>query len=115
VATSSNSFLTGSCPGFTGPASGAWHNMILRYAGTGTGAGQGAGVDVYIDDVLVKSVANDASNNPVFNAGIPDQLYIGAPGMMVDDVRVYNSVFTVANQCTQIIGGTWNGTSCTLP
>ena len=39
---------------------------------------------------------------------------IGA-GLALDDVRVYNSVFTPANQCTQIIGGTWSGSSWTLP
>jgi hypothetical protein len=115
VATTTSSYLTGSCPVFTSPAASSWHHMILRYAGTGTGTGQGAGVDVYIDDVLVKNVPNDANNNPVFNAGMPDTLYLGSGGMMLDDVRIYNTVFTVANQCTQIIGGTWNGTSCTLP
>jgi hypothetical protein len=115
VSTTTSSYLTGSCPIFNGPALNSWHNIILRYAGTGTGAGQGAGVDVYIDDVLVKTVANDANNNPVFNAGMLDTLYMGTGGMLLDDVRIYNSVFTVANQCTQIIGGTWNGSACTLP
>jgi hypothetical protein len=115
VSTTTNSYLGGSCAVFNAPATGAWHHVILRYAGTGTGAGQGAGVDVYEDDVLVKTVANDASNNPVFNSGISDSLYVGTGGISLDDVRIYNSTFTVANQCTQIIGGTWTGTSCTLP
>ena len=65
--------------------------------------------------MLAFTQANDASNNPVFNPGISDVLYIGTGGLMLDDVRVYNSVFTVANQCTQIIGGAWNGSACTLP
>jgi hypothetical protein len=115
VASTTNSYLGGSCGLFSAPATGAWHHVILRYAGTGTSAGQGAGVDVYEDDVLVKTIANDASNNPVFSSGISDSLYIGTGGISLDDVRVYNTTFTVANQCTQIIGGTWNGTSCTLP
>lgn len=115
VASTTNNYLGGSCSAFSAPAAAAWHHVILRYAGTGTGAGQGAGVDVYEDDVLVKSVSNDASNNPVFNQAISDTLYIGTGGISLDDVRVYNAVFSVANQCTQIIGGTWTGSSCTMP
>jgi hypothetical protein len=72
-------------------------------------------VQVYEDNVLVKTVSNDASNNPVFNQGISDTLYIGTGGITLDDVRIYNSAFTLANQCTQIIGGTWTGSACTLP
>jgi Divergent InlB B-repeat domain/Concanavalin A-like lectin/glucanases superfamily len=115
VATTSSPYLTGSCALFAPPAAGAWHNIILRYAGTGTGAGQGGNVEVYEDDVLVETVLNDASNNPVFNQSIADTLYIGAGGMTLDDVRVYDSALTPANQCTQIIGGTWAGGACTLP
>jgi len=115
AATTTNSFLGGSCGGHPAPATGAWHHVILRYNGTGTGTGQGAGVDVYYDDVLAYTQANDTANNPVFNPGISDALYIGTAGISLDDVRIYNSVFTPANQCTQIIGGTWNGSACTLP
>ena len=115
VATTTSSYLTGSCPVFNAPSSNAWHHVIVRYAGTGTGAGQGAGVDVYVDDVLVKSVANDNNNDPVFSAGMPDAFYVGTAGTTVDDLRIYNTTFTVANQCTQIIGGTWTGSACTLP
>jgi hypothetical protein len=115
VSTTTNSFLTGSCKSVTAPAAGAWHNVIIRYAGTGTGAGQGGNVDVYEDGALVATVANDASNNPVFNPGIPDALYIGAAGLSFDEVRVYNVALTPAEQCAQIIGGAWTGSACTLP
>ncbi len=116
VATTTNSFLTGSCPVFAAPAGGAWHNVIIRYAGTGTAAGQGAGVQVYEDDVLTTTVANDSANNPVFGAGMPDTLSIGVgPGIALDEVKIYNVAFSVADQCTVVIGGTWTGTACTLP
>jgi Divergent InlB B-repeat domain len=115
ASTTTNSYLTGSCPVFAAPATGAWHNVIIRYAGTGTGAGQGAPVQVYEDDVLTTTIANDAANNPVFNPGISDTLFIGTTGMSLDDVRIYNSTFSQGDQCTVIIGGTWTGSACTLP
>jgi hypothetical protein len=101
---------------FAAPAAGAWHNIIIRYAGTGTGAGQGAAVQVYEDDVLTTTVNNDIANNPVFNPGMTDTLSIGVgPGIALDEVRIYNLAFSVAEQCTVVIGGTWTGTACTLP
>ena len=35
--------------------------------------------------------------------------------MTFDDVRIYNTAFSQADQCTVIIGGTWTGSACTLP
>ena len=115
IASTSNPFLGGSCLGFPAPTAGAWHNYIVRYAGTGTGAGQGAGVDIYVDDVLVHSQANDAANDPVFNSSILSTLQLGSYPYSVDDVRVYNQVFTVADQCTTVLQGAWTGSSCSLP
>ena len=115
ASSTTSSYLTGSCPVFAAPATGAWHNVIIRYAGTGTGAGQGAPVQVYEDDVLTTTIANDSANNPVFNPGISDTLSIGTAGMSLDDVRIYNSTLSQGDQCTVIIGGTWNGSACTLP
>lgn len=116
VATTTNSLLAGTCNGFVSPGTGAWHHWIIRYAGTGTGAGQGGPTDIYVDDVLMLTRANDASNNPVFTtAGIPDTMYIGGSGATMDDLRIFNHAFTQAEQCTIVIGGWWNGTGCTLP
>jgi hypothetical protein len=33
----------------------------------------------------------------------------------VDELRIFDTVFTDAAQCTTVIGGTWTGSSCTLP
>jgi len=115
AATTSNSFLTGSCPYLSAPSTGAWHNVILRYAGTGTGAGQGAKLEIYEDDVLTLTVSNDAANDPIFNTSIPDTLFIGTGGITFDDIAIYNTTTTVEQQCTAVIGGTWSGTNCTLP
>ena len=115
AASTTNSLLTGSCPTFNTTLN-AWHHYLVRYAGTGTAAGQGAPVEIYLDDVRVATATQDTANNPVFNAGVPDMLSLGAPSFVaMDDLRIYNQVFTPAEQCTQIIGGTWTGASCTLP
>lgn len=115
MASTSSSYLTGSCKDIAAPAANAWHHVILRYAGTGTGPGMGAGVDVYEDDVLAGTVPNDSANDPVFNQAIMDTLTIGQGGVALDDLRIYNQVFTTAEQCAIVIGGTWSGTACMLP
>ena len=112
---SSTSNANTACTRLAGVPSQSWHHIILRYAGTGTGAGQGAGVDVYEDDVLVTTVANDANNDPVFNMNISDTLKIAPGGTTVDDLRIYNQTFTPAEQCATIIGGIFGAGGCTLP
>jgi hypothetical protein len=94
----------------------SWHHLLWRYAGKGTGAGQGASLDFYVDDVKVFTVANDAANDPIYNMNITDTLYLmAAAAVTYDDIRIYNAVYSDAQQCTDIIKGTWNGTSCALP
>jgi hypothetical protein len=113
VATSTNKELV--CVKDTFSEAGRWRNMIIRYAGTSTTSGGGAPVEIYYDGHIAARDPNDANNDPVFNPGISDALYIGAGGIMLDDVRIYNTVFTTADQCTEVIGGSWDGTACTLP
>lgn len=117
VSTTSNSYLGGSCAVFTAPGANNWHHWIIRYAGSGTGGGQGGPTEIYVDDRLALTVNNDAANNPVFSAtGIADRLTIGGGfNMQMDDVKIYNRVFAVAEQCTEVIGGSYAGTTCTLP
>lgn len=115
VSTTTNSYLSGGCNGFTAPSANTWHHWILRYDGSGTGAGQGAPTEIYVDNVLVHTRANDTANNPVWNSGAPNRLYLGVPNSMLDDVRIYNQVFSVADQCQFVVRGTWTGSSCTLP
>lgn len=115
VSSTSSSYLGGSCLGFTAPSANTWHHWTIRYDGSGTGTGQGGPVQIYVDNVLVHTRPNDGSNNPVFSNGITDRLYIGAFNMALDDVKIYNQVFSLADQCTYVVRGTWTGSSCTLP
>ena len=81
VSTTSNAFLGGSCGGFTAPSANAWHHWIVRYDGTGINGGQGGPTEIYVDDSLVHTRANDGANNPVFTAsGIPDSVLPRRPG-----------------------------------
>jgi hypothetical protein len=115
VSTSTSSYLSGGCNGFTAPSANTWHHWIMRYDGSGTGPGQGGVTQIYVDNVLVHTRPNDANNNPVWNPGIPDRLYLGLSNASLDDVRIYNQVFSLADQCTYVVRGTWTGSSCTLP
>ena len=117
VATSSD--INNSLRRFNAPAVGRWHNVIIRYAGTSTPSrGAAQWVEVYYDGHRDMGIGNN-SNDPVFNPGISDILYIGTGGVALDDVRIYNTVFTTADQCTEVIGGTWDASSafgvCTIP
>jgi hypothetical protein len=33
----------------------------------------------------------------------------------MDELEIHDAVYTVEQQCTLIIRGSWNGMSCTLP
>lgn len=116
VATTSASLLGSGCTGATAPSANNWHHWIIRYNGTNTSAGGGGPTEIYVDDLLVHTQANDTANDPVFtNNGIPDTLTLGYPGTSLDDVEIFNTTYDLAMQCTGIIGGTWTGTACTLP
>jgi hypothetical protein len=116
VSTTSAPFLGGSCDGPPAPSASTFHHWIVRYDGAGGEAGMGGPVELYLDGELVHTRPNDTANDPVFNTtGMPDVLTLGAPGAVVDDVRIYDRVFTPAEQCTWIIGGTVAGRRCTLP
>jgi hypothetical protein len=115
VANATDSMITGSCP-FTGlPTLQTWHHWIISYAGTGIGDGKGAPVKVYLDDVLIMTINDDASNNPIFDPGISDVMFVGANGALMDDLRIYDRVMSQAEQCARIINGTWTGANCELP
>jgi hypothetical protein len=114
VATTTSSLLGGSCGGTAAPAANSFHHWIIRYDGTSTSIGGGGPVQVYVNGVLRETRANDANNNPVFSSAIPDTLTVGAPGTAIDDLKIYDQVFDVATQCTQLVGGTYSGTTCTV-
>ena len=88
---------------------------MFRYEGTSTSSGGGAPVQIYLDNVLMTTLANP-TNAVVFSNGQLTNWVIGTnTNFYIDDLKVYNQVFTEAEQCTIVIGGTWGGSSCTLP
>jgi hypothetical protein len=115
VSSTTAQFLGGNCAGFALPSPTEWHHWIIRYEGTAVAASLGGPTTVWIDGALVHTRANDGSNDPVFSPAITDALYLGTPGTQLDDVRIYDQVFTPAEQCTFLIGGTVAGTTCILP
>lgn len=113
VATASAATL-GACTTAWTPSADTWHHWIVRYDGRGLGAGEGGAIELYIDGALAGVQANDAANDPVWNPGMPDVLALQVANTQLDDVRVYDRVMTMAEQCTELIGGTWDG-RCALP
>jgi hypothetical protein len=102
----------GGCFNFT-PAPGVWHNLLYRY--DGASASVGAPVQIYVDGVLAGQIDNP-TQLPLVGAGVSDiRLGDGGAQFYVDEFRVYDRVFSVAQQCTLVIGGSWNGASCALP
>jgi hypothetical protein len=85
---------------------GGWNNLIYRYTGSGSG------VDVFLNDVLQFTL-----NGPPGDlfAALGDPTVGRDTNMGVDEIRFYDQAYDTATQCTQVIGGTWTGSSCTLP
>jgi hypothetical protein len=107
----------GGCLSFISDAA-VWHNIIYRYDGVSSTVG--APVQIYVDGALEGQLEN-AGSIPLVSPGVTDIKLGNAVGILgpsvflMDEFRVYNQVFTVAAQCTGVIGGTWTGTSCTMP
>lgn len=99
---------------------GAWHNIVYRY--DGVSATVGGPVQIFVDGMLTGELPNTGSL-PLVGAGVTDirlgnlaaTSILGPSVFYVDDFRIYNVVFTPQDQCTVVVGGTWNGTTCTLP
>ena len=103
----------GGCFSFAPGTLGAWHNLTYRYATPG------GAVEFWVDGVHVGGIANvdgaALSGMPVRDLLIGNSHYGTRSAFYVDELRIYDTAFTPAEQCTRVIGGTWNGTSCTLP
>ena len=65
--------------------------------------------------VSVLNRTNDATNNAVFNSFMLADLSLGLPVAAIDEIKIYDTVFDPATQCSVVIGGTPNGAGCTLP
>jgi hypothetical protein len=97
---------------------GVWRHLVYRYAGES--ATVGGPLEVWLDGALVGTIANpdrtpmtmDLMHDIVLGA---DDAYWDGALFYVDDLRLYNAVYAPAEQCTRVMGGTWAGTSCTMP
>jgi hypothetical protein len=113
----------GGCFSFNAGTLGAWHNLTYRYATPG------GPVEFWVDGVLAGTIANPGGS-PLTASYVGDLVlgnsYFGALGnaaaanpsvFWVDELKIYDTAFTPAEQCTRVIGGTWNtaALTCTLP
>lgn len=113
---------TGDCGSFPYTA-GGWHHLIYRYAGTSPLAGGGADLQLYLDNEPVQTISI-TNGDTIFNAlQLPD-FWLGLgrtssdPGnFQIDELKIFNQVFSVQEQCTEVIGGSWDAqsSSCSLP
>ncbi|HEY5944758.1 MAG TPA: hypothetical protein VIV40_04675 [Kofleriaceae bacterium] len=94
-----------SCSSFEYPVNN-WHNIIYRYAGAGNA------VEIYSDGSLINTLGGPAGD--LFAALDDPTLGLGG-NLTIDEVRFYDQVYPVDKMCTGVIGGTWSGTTCTLP
>lgn len=97
---------------------GVWHNLVWRYDAPSLASG--GTLRVYLDGALVGTLTSSTGTS-LIDATMPDAVLgmsypdEAPPIFAVDDVRIYDTVFSEAEQCTRVIGGTWNGTACSLP
>lgn len=106
------------CVSFVNPAYGFWHSLVWDYDAVSYSTG--AAVNIYLDAVLVGSI-NGTSPIVLFGAAMT-QLALGndlgggaASLFYLDRFKVYNQAFSASTRCTQVIGGTFTGSSCALP
>jgi hypothetical protein len=85
---------------------GGWNNLIYRYPGSGSA------VELYVNGSLRFTLSGPPGD---LFAALDDPAVGQNTNMGVDEVRFYDQVYDTATQCTQIIGGTWTGSSCSLP
>ncbi len=94
---------------------GTWHHLILRYAGTGLNDGQGGPLTLYLDGNLVGTIPNSFNKYALFGQPLNDLAVGTSSNFEVDDLRIYDAVYPTDIQCTQIVQGSWNGSTCTPP
>lgn len=85
----------------------AWIHVGLQYKAGAQGDGNGAPVDVYIGGRYFKTIPN-TDKGDVFGAEQALHTVLGAnTSAIIDELRIYNQVFSQAEYCTEVTGGTW--------
>jgi hypothetical protein len=108
----------GGCDTVPGPPLNSWHNFIIRYDGNGQADGQGGPIDLFADGNRVISKAN-AAGEVVISPFVRNDLDLGFnPGnAYLDDLRIFDQVFPLMEQCVLVTGGTWDAAQnkCAIP
>ena len=106
------------CVTFASPTPAVWHSLVYRYDAPSYLTG--GPIQIYSDGVLAATVENSSGVDLLSNGA--DDLLLGSSNtpnwyadFYVDEIRIFDTVFTDAEQCTTVIGGTWAGSGCTLP
>jgi hypothetical protein len=105
------------CGYFDVPDAG-WHHILYRYVSTGPN--NHTSLDIYLDG---NHTARWPMGKVLFGSSVDDITlgrghYTDMPGPshhQLDDVRIYDKVFSEQEQCTQIVGGSWSNGTCQLP
>jgi hypothetical protein len=96
---------------YSGP-DGTWHHVIFREEGTD--------FRIYIDGEIKYSAVNEARTfSPLQQEDLMiGHNYTGDPmnsNFYVDELKIFNRVFSDDEQCATVIGGLWAGDRCILP
>jgi len=86
----------------------SWKHLVFEHDGS---PGKGADVRILVNDAQV-AVMSNPDKVVIFGPDQAESLLIGSGSrFMIDDLRVYNRVFTDQEKCEQLLGGLWVSTA----
>ena len=102
---------TGGCGGIA-YSLGVWHHLLFRCEGTGLVEPGGCDLEIYLDNVLVDTMTQ--SGRVIFSPDQAQDLIVGGndSAFIVDELRIFDTVFDLQGQCEEVMGGTWADPEC---
>jgi hypothetical protein len=98
-----------------------WHHLLYRHEASPEGS---SSLEIYVDGNLATTVTN-ADGTDAFGSGQMLDVYLGyshdpsgwsaGTRHIVDELVVYDRVFSAEQQCIGILRGQWCGGRCVLP
>ena len=105
---------TGGCRGI--PYSlGVWHHLLYRCDGTALVEPGGCDLEIYLDNVLVDTMTQ--SGRVIFSPDQAEDLTLGGgddSAFIIDELRIFDTVFDLQGQCEEVMGGTWADPDCDI-